>query len=67
MAFPWTALENETLKSLAGRQPIADIAKRLNRSISATYVQASKLDISFRRAAAKQLRAVSDGESHHHQ
>jgi len=60
MARPWTTSDNDLLRSSAGRHPIAEIARRLNRSVSATYVQASKLNISFRfeRGRAEQLRAA---------
>jgi len=50
MARPWTTSDNDLLRNSAGRHPIAEIARRLNRSVSATYVQASKLSISFRLA-----------------
>ena len=62
MARPWMTSDNDLLRSLAGRQPIAEITKRLDRSVSATYVQASKLSISFRseRDRAKQLHAATD-------
>jgi hypothetical protein len=62
MARPWTTSDNELLRSSAGRHPIAEIARRLNRSVSATYVQASKLSVSFRleRDRAEQLHAAAD-------
>jgi hypothetical protein len=65
MARPWMTSDNDLLRSLAGRQPIAEIAKRLDRSVSATYVQASKLSISFRseRDRAKQLHAAADDDA----
>lgn len=62
MARPWTTSDNNLLRSSAGRHPIAEIARRLNRSVSATYVQASKLSISFRleRDRAEQLHGAAD-------
>jgi hypothetical protein len=65
MARPWMTSDNELLRSLAGRQPIAEIAKRLDRSVSATYVQASKLSISFRleRSRVGQLHAAADDDA----
>ena len=44
----WTAEDNEMLKGLASRRPADEIAKRLGRSVGATFVQASKLGISLR-------------------
>ena len=44
----WTTLENDLIKSLAARRPAAEIAKRLDRSLGATFVQASKLNVSLR-------------------
>jgi hypothetical protein len=44
----WTTSDNKLLKSLAARRPAAEIAKRLGRSLGATFVQASKLNISLR-------------------
>ena len=63
MARPWMTSDNELLRSLAGRQPIAEIAKRLDRSVSATYVQASKLSISFRLGRAGQSHAAADDDA----
>jgi hypothetical protein len=44
----WTTSENDLIKSLAARRPAAEIAKRLDRSLGATFVQASKLNVSLR-------------------
>ena len=44
----WTTMENDLIKSLAARRPAAEIAKRLDRSLGATFVQASKLNVSLR-------------------
>ena len=62
MARQWTTSDNDLLRSSAGRHPIAEIARRLERSVSATYVQASKLSISFRleRDRAKQLHKAAE-------
>ena len=65
MALPWTTSDNDLLRSSAGRRTSAEIARRLNRSVSATYVQASKLSISFRleRDRAEQLQATADDDA----
>jgi hypothetical protein len=57
----WTISDNELLKSLAARRPAAEIATRLGRSLGATFVQASKLNISLRvpRREPKQNQASS--------
>jgi hypothetical protein len=44
----WTTSENDLIKTLAARRPAAEIAKRLGRSLGATFVQASKLNVSLR-------------------
>jgi hypothetical protein len=45
---PWSAEENEKLKSLAGKVPLRQIARQLKRTEGATGVQASNLRISVK-------------------
>jgi len=44
----WTAEDDEKIRSLAGKVPLSQIARKLNRTEGATGVQASKLRISVR-------------------
>jgi hypothetical protein len=46
---PWTEEDIATLKSMAGKLSLVEIATRLGRTTAATAVEASKLGISLRR------------------
>ena len=45
---PWAAIDLKTLKSRAGKQPVARIAKELKRTPSAVRQKATSLGISLR-------------------
>jgi hypothetical protein len=47
-ASAWSAADLETLKGLAGKTPVAAIAKRLKRTLGATRQKAKMLGISVR-------------------
>jgi hypothetical protein len=47
----WTEVDNEKIRNFAGKAPLKEIARQLNRSEAATAVQASKLRVSLKLGA----------------